>query len=108
MKIATLDNPGWTVSIDLEETELEERDYIRQEINRAPQDWIRAWTAEKTFHAACGPATSPRPSRCSVPGRPRSRPRRTRSGPDGSPPAAVRRRRRATPVRPGGLRPGRG
>ncbi|MEV8350733.1 Imm53 family immunity protein [Streptomyces niveus] len=55
VKIATLDNPGWTVSIDLEETEPEERDYIRQEINRAPQDWIRAWTAEKTFHAACGP-----------------------------------------------------
>ncbi|MEV8364615.1 immunity 53 family protein [Streptomyces niveus] len=55
VKIATLDNPGWTVSIDLEETELEERDYIRQEINRAPHDWVWAWTAEKTFHAACGP-----------------------------------------------------
>ncbi|MFE3592504.1 immunity 53 family protein [Streptomyces niveus] len=55
VKIATLDNPGWTVSIDLEETELEGRDYIRQEITRAPQDWIWAWTAEKTFHAACGP-----------------------------------------------------
>ncbi|MGW6512521.1 Imm53 family immunity protein, partial [Streptomyces niveus] len=34
VRIATLDNPGWTVSIDLEETELEERDYSRQEINR--------------------------------------------------------------------------
>ncbi len=55
VKIATLDNPGWTVSIDLEETILEEHEYPRQEINRATQDWVWAWTAEKTFHAACGP-----------------------------------------------------
>uniref|UniRef100_A0AAU3IBR9 Immunity 53 family protein n=1 Tax=Streptomyces sp. NBC_01393 TaxID=2903851 RepID=A0AAU3IBR9_9ACTN len=55
VKIATLDNPGWTISIDLEETDLEERDYPRQEINRATQDRVCAWIAEKTFHAACGP-----------------------------------------------------
>ncbi|MFG2176444.1 hypothetical protein ACGFMO_34680 [Streptomyces niveus] len=170
--------------MDLEETDLEGRDYIRQEINRAPQDWVWAWTAEKTFHAACGPGNLTGASRCSAPGRPLSRPRsarpvrrifvgpgrrsdisrcrggrhlaalsdsskygraihnadpppcdrtlqrdisrsaagvspalraddatsrtRPRSGRDGSPPAAVRGRRRATPVRPGGPRPGRG
>ncbi|WP_329318173.1 Imm53 family immunity protein [Streptomyces sp. NBC_01262] len=55
MKIATLDNPGWTVGIDLTETDLEEHDYPHQEINRTAQDWVRAWTAEKTFRAACGP-----------------------------------------------------
>ncbi|MFE7031255.1 Imm53 family immunity protein [Streptomyces sp. NPDC057621] len=25
-------------------------------MNRSPQDWVCAWTAEPTFHAACGPA----------------------------------------------------
>ncbi|MCW8100445.1 immunity 53 family protein [Streptomyces tauricus] len=55
VEIATLDNPGWSVSIDLEGTGLEGRDFPRRDIDRAPQDWVRAWTAEKTFHAACGP-----------------------------------------------------
>ncbi|MFE1798632.1 immunity 53 family protein [Streptomyces sp. NPDC059517] len=55
VKIGTLDNPGWTVSIDLEGTGLEARDHPRQDIDRAPQDWVSVWVAEKTFHAACGP-----------------------------------------------------
>ncbi|MEE1735195.1 immunity 53 family protein [Streptomyces sp. BE147] len=55
VKIATLDNPGWTIEIDLEETDLEGRDYNLQEVNRGTQDWVRTWIAEKTFHAACGP-----------------------------------------------------
>jgi hypothetical protein len=55
VRIGTLDNPGWTVGIDLAETDLEEHDYPRQEINRTTQDWVRAWTAGKTFRAACGP-----------------------------------------------------
>ncbi|MFD9196625.1 MULTISPECIES: immunity 53 family protein [Streptomyces] len=55
VKIATLDNPGWTIEIDLAETDLEGRDYNLQEVNRGTQDWVRTWIAEKTFHAACGP-----------------------------------------------------
>ncbi|MGW7456070.1 immunity 53 family protein [Streptomyces sp. NPDC054787] len=55
VKIATLDNPGWTVQVDLEETDLEGREYPRQDVNRTSEDWVWAWTAEKTFHAACGP-----------------------------------------------------
>lgn len=55
VKIATLDNPGWTIEVDLEETDLEGREYPRQDVNRTTQDWVWAWTAEKTFHAACGP-----------------------------------------------------
>ena len=55
VKIATLDNPGWTVTIDLEETDLEHHEYPRQDVNRSPHDWVWAWTSEKTFHARCGP-----------------------------------------------------
>ncbi|WP_328914916.1 MULTISPECIES: immunity 53 family protein [unclassified Streptomyces] len=55
VKIATLDNPGWTVEIDLEETDLEGNEYTLQEVNRSTQDWVHTWIAEKTFHAAYGP-----------------------------------------------------
>ncbi|MFG2672166.1 immunity 53 family protein [Streptomyces sp. NPDC048445] len=55
VKIATLDNPGWTIEIDLKETDLEEREYTLQEVGRSAQDWVRTWTVERTFHAACGP-----------------------------------------------------
>lgn len=53
--IGTLDNPGWTVKISLEETDLADRAYARQQITRGEHDWVMAWTSEKTFHIACGP-----------------------------------------------------
>ena len=55
LEIGTLDNPGWTVSIDLEGTALEDREYRRRDVDRSEDDWIRAWTAEGVFRAACGP-----------------------------------------------------
>ncbi|WP_405478371.1 Imm53 family immunity protein [Streptomyces canus] len=55
LKIATLDDRGWTVTIDLEETDLEGHEYPRQDVNRSPYGWVWAWTPEKTFHARCGP-----------------------------------------------------
>lgn len=55
VEIETLDNPGWAVSIDLEETVLEWREYPRQDVHRSTHDWLSAWTSEKTFHAASGP-----------------------------------------------------
>ncbi|GAA1073151.1 MULTISPECIES: immunity 53 family protein [Kitasatospora] len=56
VKIATLDNPGWTVTIDLEETDLEDCEFARQDVNRSTHDWLWAWTSEKAFHVRCGPA----------------------------------------------------
>ncbi|MGV9580048.1 immunity 53 family protein [Streptomyces sp. NPDC003509] len=55
IKIDTLDNPGWSVRIDLEETDLEGHDSPRHDLNRGKDDWVMAWTSEMTFHAACGP-----------------------------------------------------
>ncbi|MCX5528944.1 immunity 53 family protein [Streptomyces bobili] len=55
LKTATLDNPGWTVTIDLEETDLEQHEYPRQDANRSAHDRVRARTSEKTFHTGCGP-----------------------------------------------------
>lgn len=53
--IGTLDNPGWIVRIDLEETALTDREYPRQRVSRGEHDWVMAWTSERTFHLACGP-----------------------------------------------------
>ncbi|MFE2582685.1 immunity 53 family protein [Streptomyces sp. NPDC059378] len=55
VKIATLDNPGWTITIDLEDTSLEEREYPKQTIRRGPNDWIFARVVDHQFDGACGP-----------------------------------------------------
>lgn len=49
-------SPGWSVRIDLENTNLEEHDFPRQDLRRSKDDWIVAWTSDMTFHAARGPA----------------------------------------------------
>ncbi|MFG2115902.1 immunity 53 family protein [Streptomyces sp. NPDC048718] len=55
VRIATLDNPGWTVSIDLDETDVADREMPRREIRRGERDWIIAWTADGRFKVSCGP-----------------------------------------------------
>ncbi|MCL6737435.1 immunity 53 family protein [Streptomyces neyagawaensis] len=55
VRIETLDNPGWLVKINLEETELADREYPRKRVTRDEPDWVVAWTSERTFHIACGP-----------------------------------------------------
>lgn len=55
VRIETLDNPGWFVKIDLEETELADREHPHQRVTRDEHDWVMAWTSEQTFHIACGP-----------------------------------------------------
>ncbi|MGW4276892.1 immunity 53 family protein [Streptomyces seoulensis] len=53
--IGTLDNPGWTVEVGLEGTDLADREYPRRQVTRGEHDWVTAWTAERTFRIACGP-----------------------------------------------------
>ncbi|MER5984733.1 Imm53 family immunity protein [Streptomyces sp. NPDC001787] len=43
------------MGIDLEQRGLEGREYTLQEVSRSTQGWVHTWTAEKIFHAACGP-----------------------------------------------------
>ena len=41
VKIDTLDNPGWSVTIDLEDTELENKNFDEYRlINNEDEDWI--------------------------------------------------------------------
>jgi hypothetical protein len=49
VKIETLDNPGWTVEIDLAETDLEGRQFT--EINQlgSERDWIHCKVEDRKF-----------------------------------------------------------
>jgi Immunity protein 53 len=58
IKIETLDNPGWRVTIDLTDTELQ--DVPLAPIEDRAEDgslWWQCWRDDRGFHAACG-ATS--------------------------------------------------
>lgn len=46
LQIETIDNPGWSVTIDLVETRFEHRLFNRVEINRTEQDWIACWSID--------------------------------------------------------------
>lgn len=55
IKIETLDNPGWSVLIDLDGTELSDRDFQRRQVERSENDWFHLWTDHGEFEIACGP-----------------------------------------------------
>lgn len=55
VSIDTLDNPGWSVRIDLKGTSLEGRGLARQQIERSESDWIHWWVADGKFEGAGGP-----------------------------------------------------
>lgn len=53
--ITTLDNPGWSVAIDLAGTCLAEAGFPRREVHRSEDDWCVTWKEKDAFAAACGP-----------------------------------------------------
>jgi hypothetical protein len=55
VSIDTLDNPGWTVSIDLNHTDLEHRAFQAIESHRSDQDWIKCWVENNKFNGVGGP-----------------------------------------------------
>lgn len=55
IRIETLDNPGWSVSVNLEGTELEARGFDPISVERSDNDWITCRVCEQTFEGFCGP-----------------------------------------------------
>ena len=55
VEIGTIDNPGWTMEINLSGTRNEKIPFDRIKIERSEDDWIHAWAENKTFNLACGP-----------------------------------------------------
>ena len=56
IKIDTLDNPGWSLKIDLTGTPLEEKSFTKIKHDITDDNWIRCWVAEKKFQAGGGPS----------------------------------------------------
>ena len=55
VEIGTLDNPGWRVRINLNETPQDGAALEMVKIERSDRDWIFYWAAENQFQIACGP-----------------------------------------------------
>ena len=55
IKIATLDNPGWSIEISLESTPLKTFMSDKKVMESSDSDWIHYWVEAKKFHARCGP-----------------------------------------------------
>jgi hypothetical protein len=54
--ISTLDNPGWSVRIDLTGTDLEGKSFPTCTRDNGDTDWVRCWIQEDQFHATGDPS----------------------------------------------------
>ena len=54
VRIETLDNPGWTFAVNLEETALERKPFDAKTIERTDSDWLHCRVENSLFRAACG------------------------------------------------------
>jgi hypothetical protein len=55
IRVDTLDNPGWSVKIDLRDTRKQDGVLERKRIDRSEKDWIQCWAEKQQFRIACGP-----------------------------------------------------
>lgn len=55
IRIATLDNPGWAVEIDLHETELESRGFAAIDQRASDAHWFRCRIVDSRFEGAGDP-----------------------------------------------------
>jgi hypothetical protein len=55
ISIGTLDNPGWSLRVDLSETELGRRDFSPLKIERADNDWVQCRVVDGKFEGFGGP-----------------------------------------------------
>jgi len=56
LSIGTLDNPGWSVTIDLEDTNLEDKEFQRIDKHLSEESWIECWVAENKFRSFGDPS----------------------------------------------------
>lgn len=54
VRLSTIDNPGWSLSIGLMDTELEDRAFSLIEREVSESDWVRCWIENGTFEGRCG------------------------------------------------------
>lgn len=54
IKIGTLDNPGWYLSINIEKTELQYKEFKKIAVERTDNDWIFCKSKDGVFEGDCG------------------------------------------------------
>ena len=56
VSIGTLDNPGWTLDVELTDTSLASKPFatLKQDMEH-PTDWIHCSVSDLKFRGACGP-----------------------------------------------------
>lgn len=54
IKIGTLDNPGWYLTIDLRETYLENEPFEIIKAERSENDWFHCFVKDGYFEGPCG------------------------------------------------------
>ncbi len=50
IRIMTLDNPGWSVKINLEDTEIDEKYFEKLNVDNDDNDWYICEVKERCFH----------------------------------------------------------
>ncbi|MDE3046627.1 MAG: immunity 53 family protein [Verrucomicrobiota bacterium] len=55
IKIGTIDNPGWSLKVSLNETELADKEFTTIDINRSESDWIYCSIKNEIFEGFGGP-----------------------------------------------------
>jgi hypothetical protein len=55
VRVDTLDNPGWSLSIELVGTVPEGVTAARRVVERTKSDWLTTWSNGRKFEARCGP-----------------------------------------------------
>ena len=55
VSLQTLDNPGWSLAVDIAETEWANRPFSRMRIDRSEHNWLQCWLENGRFHAVGGP-----------------------------------------------------
>lgn len=55
IRISTLDNPGWRVSINVKMPSQHPFEIARIEVERSEHDWYHCWTESGMFEGAGGP-----------------------------------------------------
>jgi len=51
IKLDTLDNPGWSLDVDLKETELEDKEFPKIWIDNSDDDWLYCEVVDDKFIA---------------------------------------------------------
>jgi Immunity protein 53 len=55
ISINNLDNPGWSITIDLEDTKMENINFTSVDIEKDDNDWFACKVEKRKFRGACGP-----------------------------------------------------